>query len=551
MVNGPAIRGWLVAAFAAFAPLLHAVTAEAQEWLYTVRPADTLWDLSEAYLLDVSYWRRLQALNVVADPNRMPPGLRLRIPIAWLRAQPIPARVTVVQGSAFYQRPGQATTEPVVVGIELNAGDEIGTGLDGNVTLEFGDGSELVLRAGGRMVFDTLSIYGGGAFIDSRLRLYQGRSEVRARSAEPGQSRYEIWTPAAISAVRGTDFRIGLLDGQATMRTEVLRGRVDITAKARTIAVQDGFGTIVDKGAAPRPPRALLPPPSLVGLPDVFERVPIRFRIADLPGAAAYRLEIARDASFESLVFDQVTASTTMGGIDLPDGEYHLRVRGVDDLGIEGFNAGRRVAVNARPEPPLLIEPDKDAVVPDGNPVFRWTRPDEAAAFRFQLAREGAFDRPLFEEAETGRSSVSLAAPLAPGLYGWRVATIARGGDAGPFSDIQGLRVPEPGPAVEPPETGDDAIMLRWNAGEQGDTYRLQMARDRAFEDVVVDTITTEPSATVTPPAAGEYFVRVITIPASGDEGAFGPVQSITYEKTPYWMAILPVFAVIVALLML
>jgi hypothetical protein len=425
------------------------------------------------------------------------------------------------------------------------------TDTDGNVTLEFGDGSQMIVRADSRLVFDTLSMYGGGAFIDSRLRLYQGRSDVRARSRETGQSRYQIWTPAAISTTRGTDFRVGLSDPRSTMRTEVLSGRVDLTAQARTVTLEKGFGTIVDKGAAPRPPRALLPPPDLTGMPEVFERVPIRFQISALPGAAAYRFEIAEKPDFDLLAFDQVSPSVTLGGIDLADGTYHARVRGIDDVGIEGFNAGKMVFVNARPQPPLLMDPVQDGMVPDGSAQFRWTQSDEATAYRFQLAREAEFGHPLVTRAEFRGTSLSLDAPLAPGRYGWRVATIDNQGDLGPFSDIQSLRVPEPGPAVKPPQTSDDAVVLRWSAGLPGDTYRLQMARDKDFEQVLVDTITTEPSATVTSPESGEYFVRVKTIEASGSEGTFGPTQIFSYQKSPNWFLVVPIFSLIVVLAIL
>jgi hypothetical protein len=540
---------WLLTALAVY-PLMVGTTG-AQEWLYTVRPFDTLWDLSEAYLLDVSYWSRLQALNSVADPYHLPPGSRLRVPIAWLKAQPIPAQVIDVLGSAHLNRSGEAATGPVTRDVLFSAGDELHTGSDGNVTLQFGDGSQMIVRGDSHVAFDTLSMYGGGAFIDSQLRLYQGRSDVRATSTESGQSRYRIWTPAAISAVRGTDFRVGLSDARQTMRTEVLSGRVDLTARARTVSVEKGFGTIVDKGAPPRPPRALLPPPLLTGVPEVFERLPVRFQTSPLPGAVAYRLEIANQPDFTRLVFDQVSPSVTLGGIDLADGSYHLRIRGIDDVGIEGFNAGKAVLVNARPEPPLLMDPVEDGMVPDGNPVFRWTQSDDAAAYRFQLAWEGKFEHPVFAKDEIRSSSLSLDAPLAPGRYGWRVATIDNEGEVGPFSDTQRLRVPEPGPAVEPPQTSDDAIVLRWRAGLPGDTYQLQLARDKDFEQMRIDTTTTEPTATVTLPETGEYFVRVKTIEASGSEGVFGPTQNFTYQKTPDWFSVIPIFGLIAVLALL
>ena len=63
------------------------------------KPGDTIWDLTEKYLIDMRYWRRLQELNNVVDPYRMPTGRLLRIPSAWLRMDPVGAVVLKTQGA--------------------------------------------------------------------------------------------------------------------------------------------------------------------------------------------------------------------------------------------------------------------------------------------------------------------------------------------------------------------------------------------------------------------------------------------------------------------
>src|SRR5688572_33039097 len=57
-------------------------------WLYTARPGDTVWDLSRRYLSDWRRWPELQALNQIADPQRVPPGRIVRFPVAWLLSSP-------------------------------------------------------------------------------------------------------------------------------------------------------------------------------------------------------------------------------------------------------------------------------------------------------------------------------------------------------------------------------------------------------------------------------------------------------------------------------
>src|SRR5690606_29322242 len=46
----------------------------ADDWVYTVRPGDNLWNLAERHLKSFKYIRQLQLLNGVQDPYHIPPG---------------------------------------------------------------------------------------------------------------------------------------------------------------------------------------------------------------------------------------------------------------------------------------------------------------------------------------------------------------------------------------------------------------------------------------------------------------------------------------------
>lgn len=551
MIGNAWLRTAVIAVFSVVCASL-ARPAATQDWLYTVRPGDTLWGLSETYLLDVSYWRQLRSLNAVADPEHLPPGLRLRIPIAWLRLQPVPVRVVAASGTAIgvTTRSGQRVPVALAADMEFFAGDSIETGGDGSVSLAFADGSRMTVGGDARLVFDTLSVTGGEAFVDTRLRLLNGHASVRARTGGDTIIRYEISTPAAISAVRGTEFRVGVQDGGNAARTEVLEGEVAVTGRARTLMLEEGFGTVVDRGRPPRPPRPLLPAPDLAAMDAVIERMPVRLRFAPVPGAAGYRLEVAANPAFEPVLVDRIAGEPVFSGFELPDGGYAVRARAIDALGIEGYDGARRVVVNTRPEPPLPLEPPPGGVVPDGRPDFRWTEPEEARGYHLQLAAEGDDARPLLDLTPVDGSRYGLDRGLAPGRYRWRVATIAAGGDTGPFSDAQGFRVPQPGPAAAAPEIGDDTVTLRWRAGEPGDRYRVQLARDKEFREIVADLRVDAPQATLGRLDAGRYFVRVATIEASGEEGPFGTTQEFAVGTDKYWLLILPFLGVALTLLL-
>ena len=64
----------------------------------------------------------------------------------------------------------------------------------------------------------------------------------------------------------------------------------------------------------------------------------MRGRLA-LAGAQAYRVQLARDAAFQDVLTERVTPAPLVRFSMLPAGRYHLRVRAIDALGLEGYEA--------------------------------------------------------------------------------------------------------------------------------------------------------------------------------------------------------------------
>ncbi|PZQ20029.1 MAG: hypothetical protein DI562_22475, partial [Stenotrophomonas acidaminiphila] len=69
-------RGWL--GWGLVLLWLASWSAQAQEWVYRVRPGDTLWDVTGTYLKPSIPWQRLQEHNGIANPYQLPPGSSLR-----------------------------------------------------------------------------------------------------------------------------------------------------------------------------------------------------------------------------------------------------------------------------------------------------------------------------------------------------------------------------------------------------------------------------------------------------------------------------------------
>lgn len=106
-------------------------------------------------------------------------------------------------------------------------------------------------------------------------------------------SRYEIHTPAAVTVVRSTDFRVFSDAEDDLTRSEVTEGGVNITAAGETVSVERGEGTLIEKGKPPAAPRKLLAAPDLTDLRLRTTMEGIETAWTPLVGAMAYRYRVA------------------------------------------------------------------------------------------------------------------------------------------------------------------------------------------------------------------------------------------------------------------
>jgi hypothetical protein len=477
--------------------------------------------------------------------------MRLRIPVGWLKIQPVPVEVLQVQNEAQAQlaRTGQRIS--LKVGLRLRAGDTIYTGPDSNVTLQFADSSLLLIEANSRLSLDAISVYGGTGMVDTRMRLRHGRLNNRVSPKQGPGMWYEIETPAATSTVRGTDYRISVESNPPMSRAEVLEGRVRVKGKTTTVLVRQGFGTVTKLGAAPAVPTPLLPPPDLSGLPEVVERVPIELSFPPIDGAVAYRLQIAPNRKFETLLFNEKSDAPQFHVPDLPDNYYVLRVRGIDSQQLEGDDAYHRFELDARPEPPLLIAPAYNVTVRDSSPTFQWAKPEIATGYHFQLAENASFAAPIVNITDQSETELALDRSLSPRIYYWRVATRDGFGEIGPFSDPQRFEIKPPParPTLEKPQVDENHIVFRWSAGLPGQTYQFQMARDARFESLVVNTRPAEPQVTISRPEPGFYYLRIRTIDTDGFIGPYGVTQRVNVPPNNWLLAAYAIVALLFALL--
>lgn len=545
------VRSRIVAAIALFVLLGLPLPLAAQEgmWRYTVRPGDNIWDLSRRYLTDWRNWTVIQEINGIDEPRGIPPGSRLDIPLRLLRLVPATATLVEASGSFTLFRDGaEAAADP---GHTLRIGDRLVTGSDSSVVVRFADGSTVILGSNSELTLDRLGQYRGTPMVDTRLRLERGRLETTVEPAAGTGSHFEVWTPPAVSSVRGTDLRLGLDPAAERSATEVLSGRVDVAALQTVRRVAAGFGTVTRQGEPPAPPRPLLPPPPLEELPPTLERLPLRLPMPPLEGAAQFRVAIAEDDGFQRLLFEEVVPADGAARLDLPDGTYAARLRGIEADGLEGRDRVWQLEVFARPEPPTPLAPEREGRLRDPLPQFGWSEPLDAEAYRFALATDPEFTEPVIELDRLGEPTFTPSEPLPLGTYYWRLGTIDGSGRAGPWGDVLSfdLLAPPAEPEIGETERDGGRFTIRLRALEPGQQVRFQIASDAAFEDMLYEQTVDEPELVVPGLLPDDYWFRAQIIEADGYVAEFSTPQRITVPPASWWPLVLIPFALLIILL--
>jgi hypothetical protein len=494
-------------------------------FLYTTVPGDTLIGLGKRLLVNPAQWPQLTRANALRNPNQIATGTALRIPLRLMQTETVPATVITVVGEA---RGGAGAT--LQAGALVAEGGEIGTGTDGHVTIRLVDGTVLRLRPNSRLAVRESRRVPAAGSTQSGARIDQGRVEVEAAPAQAGRPGFRIDTPQGVLGVRGTEFRVGIDPAQGQTRGEVLGGTVAVSDPkgGGEQRVGAGFGTVIDNAGQVAPPVRLLDAPVVAALPALQERLLMRFVLPAMAGASAYRGQVARDATFDQVVADLTSPTPELRFAELADGDYVLRVRGIDAKGLEGRDADHRFRLKARPEAPLPSAPAPRAVSFGDRADFTWAANNDAQTYRLRLAADPAFKTVLRDLKGLTALAASIDG-LVPGTYHWQLASVRAGDDQGPWGDVRSFELRPPPPNPKQPQVGDSAVGFAWDAAP-GQTFEFQVARDLAFTQRVLERKLTQPSIDLPLPGTGRFYVR---LRATDPDGFVGPYTTPQYFDVP------------------
>jgi hypothetical protein len=160
-------------------------------------------------------------------------------------------RVTVVEGRAVALRGDVRTL--LTADAPVYRDDRIRTGPAARLGIAFTDGSTLAVGSDSLVAVSDYAVASGGA-VDATISLFMGiLRAVVAPGTPPGG--FEVQTRAAVASVRSTEFVVTVERDDAHMAAFAVSGMVAVIAPAGTVVLEPGFGTDVDVGEAPVPPR--------------------------------------------------------------------------------------------------------------------------------------------------------------------------------------------------------------------------------------------------------------------------------------------------------
>jgi hypothetical protein len=234
--------------------------------------------------------------------------------------------------------------------------------------------------------------------------------------------------------------------------------------------------------ASPAPAAPALLSPSNASS-DVPPSTSLRWAVSG--SATSYRVQVALDAGFTSLVVDDSTVTDTVKAVSGLSFEtvHYWRVRAKNSAGVSAFSPAWSFTTSAG-APVLVAPPDgsTDLTVPV---TMRWRAQSGALAYWLQVSADS-----LFRSFAVNDSTVLDTFRVVGGLTGsqpyyWRVRNRTISGP-GVFSPAWSFATNSGAPVLVAPADGTtdqpEPVTLRWRPVSGALTYLLQLSTDSLFE---------------------------------------------------------------------
>jgi hypothetical protein len=355
--------------------------------------------------------RTVATVSNMGVPRKLRIGEILVVPYRLMR------RASVAGTIASFRGPVKVNNRAAAANAVIGEGARIVTSVDASVTIRFPDGTIATIPSNSQIHVLHLSRYVLTNEVDREFLVEEGSSDWQVTPAKSPGDRMRVRTPLAVSAVRGTEFRVTFRPDGGLSGSSVVKGEVGFSGGTQpAVALPTGFGAVADADAK-IDKRTLLAAPTLVGDFALQEGASLTFKARPVEGARSYRFIVARDAGFVDRVAESRENAPSVSVAGLPDGAYFVRSSAIDEINLEGFATDSSFV--RRLSPLVALWPQ----VVNGSTVFSWvSNSPELKSFEFTLSRNRDMSQPLLGSTALTKKSISVS-NLRPGTYYWKVTS--------------------------------------------------------------------------------------------------------------------------------
>ena len=496
------------------------VSSDRPEWRYSLQPGESLEEVASDLLAPGFTSQQLAQHNRIGNTALLKGGDRIRIPLHWLKRQPEPATVSAASGQGHVRLAGTGQTLPLEAGTQLRAGDEVVT-QSGSATLRLADGSLVRVHSNTRLILNRLTQYGRSGMVDTRLRLERGQVSTEVKPLVEGGARFEIETPSAVAAVRGTRFSLESHLGISRLR--VTQGMVAFGPVGKTQPIPAGYSATVDaRSSRDLEIRRLPPAPETQALPGRLTKLPAT--LAWTPnGAPAHQLDVF-DAETGHPVLSRRIQDTSVELGQLDNGRYRVQVAALTSSGVPGMPSEQEIDIALQALAAELVSPAPGATVDDDMPEFRWAFRSSNEVARLEVSENEDFANLVATSEWADDTNALPSKPLSPGQYYWRVVTEA-GGNSVASTEPRAVVVNGSLPPARIININyiDSQVRIFWQRVDTANNYLLQLAEDPSFRNIVKEATVGDTTAALRLIPGRRYFVRLKALSEGPLKSRWGP----------------------------
>lgn len=410
-------------------------------WLYTLKEHENLWAFSNKHLLSPAYTLRLQNLNKISNPYQIRANTQIKVPFEWVKQINGHAKLTSLSGEVFLILE-DGSKQALNIGNIIATGSSIETQKNSQAILSFMDGSSLTMGSETNIKLGTQIYYPITGASQNQIKLKKGHINSKIKHPPLMRNQYEVITPSAVTAIRGTELNIGIGSNQETL-TSVFSGLVSITANDdnQVQAIEAGFGSIAGKNQRTTT-EILVPPPNLEEIAASYHYNTPVITWKKVPKASAYHVELYQiDQDKKQLIQEFVVADTTTVLDALANNRYKLTVASLTASGLVGKTNRTEFAITANPMPPLLIYPEKTAYARTQRVELNLGKNKAHSAYIIELAKDQNLTQDVQQQIIQNNNKMTHFTLPDNGVWYWRLAVINQAKQQGSFTEPRKIEV--------------------------------------------------------------------------------------------------------------